>query len=159
MFKVGDLVKITSKADIKWIRWQDSIDTYKYFISEIGVIEDSNIDEDRTNTEIYRVTVEFPNGLGQLIAGLYYEWFRPEHLSRTSQYEKDIFIHKKQMAVELQEWEAFKKKSTNDTLKTIFGLETDNKVDNKKNDELDEMTTSEWDLKTEPDYFNGLQHI
>ena len=153
MFNIGDWVKITPTPDLKWDTWNNSRETYDKFAGRIGTIIQTANDPDRKGESLICIEVEFPNGLAKLSPGTYYEWFRPEHLIRSSKYEADLYIHRNQVANDLQEWENFKKKSTNDILKSIFAPE-EKSEDQKRdlNKQTDTNTTDEWDLKTNPGY-------
>jgi hypothetical protein len=129
MFKIGDWVQITPSADLKWHVWKSSKDIYNEFAGKIGILEKIDIDEDRPGQKLLCVRVDFPYGLAGLSPGSYYEWFRPEHLIRSSKYNKELKEHRDQSTKDLQDWEAFKVKSTNDILRKVFGNEPIKKVE------------------------------
>lgn len=143
MFKVGDWVQITPTPDLKWNQWRISQDIYKDFLDKIGCIANISEDEDRPGEFLYAVKVHFPDGLGQLKAGDYYEWFKSDHLIHSSQSLANLRINMAKAGKELQEWEDFKKKSTDKMLKHIFAPEPKEEKTEKKNDD-----PNQWDLKT-----------
>lgn len=143
MFKVGDWVQITPTPDLTWNQWRTSQDIYKDFLDRIGSIENISEDDERPGESLYAVRVNFPEGLGHMGPGHYYEWFREEHLVRSSQSQANLRNNMAAAGKELQEWEKFKKKSTDNMLKHIFGQST--KEEPKKDD------PNQWDLKTPTD--------
>jgi hypothetical protein len=124
MFKIGDWVQITPYADLKWHVWKNSKDIYNEFAGKIGVLEKIDTDDDRPGQNLFCIKVDFPYGLAGLSPGKYHEWFRPEHLIRSSKYNKELKDHREQATKDLQEWEAFKIKSTNDALRKVFSNES-----------------------------------
>lgn len=143
MFKKGDWVQITPTPDLSWSQWRTSQDIYKDFLDRIGSIENVSEDDERPGEFLYAVRVNFPEGLGQMGPGHYYEWFRADHLIRSSQSNARLRENMAAAGKELQEWENFKKKSTDKMLKHIFAPEP--KEENKKDD------PNQWDLKTPTD--------
>jgi hypothetical protein len=152
MFNIGDWVQITPTPDLKWDTWNNSRDTYDQYAGRIGSIIQVADDPDRDGEVLICIEVDFPNGLAKLSPGTYYEWFRPEHLIRSSKYEADLYTHRQQAASDLQKWENFKKKTTNDMLKRIFSPEQQIPIQASVTNEKVENTTEEWDLKTNPGY-------
>jgi hypothetical protein len=141
MFKVGDWVQITPTPDLRWNQWSNSRDIYQEYLDKIGVINFISDDEDRPGEFLYAVKVKFPDGLGHLSAGEYYEWFKSDHLIRSSQSAANLRFNMAQAGKELQEWEAFKKKSTHEMLKKVFGQkEKPQKIDD----------PNQWDAKSPP---------
>ena len=147
MFKVGDWVQITPTPDYRWSQWYGSKDIYKEYLDKIGVIEFVADDDERPGEFLYAVKVHFPLGLGNLDPGHYYEWFKDSHLIRSTKSNANLRSNMAQAAKELQEWEAFKKKSTDKMLQHIFGQEEPKP---KKDD------PNQWDLKTptDPDHYD-----
>ena len=141
MFKVGDWVQITPAPDYRWNQWYNSRDIYQEYLDKIGIIQFVSEDEDRPGEFLYAVKVKFPHGLGNLGPGDYYEWFKEDHLIRSSQANANLRYNMAQAGKELQEWENFKKKSTDKMLKHIFGQEET--ISSKSNND-----SSNWDLKT-----------
>ena len=120
MLKIGDWVEITPQSDLRWGSWAASRDVYDCFRSKIGVIENICEDYERDGEYLYSVKVDFPNGLNSLAPGEYYEWFRDYHLILSSKSRATLQSNMIQAGKELQEWEAFKKKSTHEMLKKVF---------------------------------------
>ena len=120
MFKKGDWVQITPTPDLSWEQWRSSQDIYKDFLDKIGSIENVVEDDDRPGEHLYAVRVNFPDGLGHMGPGHYYEWFRADHLIRSSESNAKLRDNMYIAGKELQEWEKFKKKSTDDILRKIF---------------------------------------
>lgn len=120
MLKIGDWVEITPQSDLRWGSWAASRDVYDCFRSKIGVIENICEDYERDGQYLYSVKVDFPDGLNNLPAGEYYEWFRDYHLILSSKSRATLQSNMIQAGKELQEWEAFKKKSTHEMLKKVF---------------------------------------
>jgi hypothetical protein len=148
MFKLGDWVQITPTPDLRWNQWYNSRDIYQEYLDKIGVINFISEDEDRPGEFLYAVKVKFPDGLGHLSAGEYYEWFKSDHLIRSSQSTANLRFNMVQAGKELQEWEAFKKKSTHEMLKKVFSppeTKEEQKFSNKKVDD-----PNQWELKTDP---------
>ena len=152
MFKIGDWVQITPTPDYRWNQWYNSRDIYQEYLDKIGVIEFIAEDDERPGEHLYAVKVYFPFGLGNLDPGHYYEWFKDSHLIRSTQSNANLRSNMAQAGRELQEWENFKKKSTDRMLKHIFGQEEEKKQ-NKKNTY---DNSNEWDLKTpsDPDHYD-----
>ena len=146
MFNVGDWVQITPTPDYRWGQWYNSRDIYQEYLDKIGVIQFVAEDDDRPGESLYAVKVKFPFGLGNLGPGEYYEWFRGEHLIRSSQSQANLRYNMATAGKELQEWENFKKRSTDDMLRRVFVPDSkDESIDDKKDD------SSQWDLKTPSD--------
>jgi hypothetical protein len=137
MFKVGDWVQITPTPDYRWSQWYNSRDIYQEYLDKIGQIEFISEDDERPGEFLYAVKVNFPFGLGNLDPGHYYEWFKEDHLIISSQSNANLRFNMAQAGKELQEWEDFKRKSTDKMLKHIFGQE-----------EKPKNNTDEWNLKT-----------
>lgn len=155
MFKVGDWVKITPTADNKWSRWNNNQDIYAEFAGKIGKITDIIEDYDDANAKLIAVTVDFKDGFMYAPAGEYYEYFKSDHLIRSSEYEAQLQYNQYQAGIKLQEWEDFKRKTTDDMLKYIFGRDKENKENDKQKSieaatNETKQTASEWDLKTDP---------
>jgi len=146
MFKVGDWVQITPTPDLRWDHWYNSRDIYQHYLDKIGVIDFISDDEERPGKFLYAVKVKFPDGLENLAAGSYYEWFRSDHLIMSSQSLANLRHNMAAAGKELQEWEKFKKKTTDDMLKKIFAPDP---VAETKKDKKD--VPNEWDLKTPAD--------
>lgn len=123
MFKIGDWVQITPTPDTRWNVWRNNKEVYDEFAGKIGTIEGEDEDDERQGESLFKVRVHFEYGIASMGPGSYYEWFRPEHLIRSSKYDADIQKHRAETARQLQEWEAFKKKSTDDALRKVFGKE------------------------------------
>lgn len=147
MFKKGDWVQITPTPDLSWQQWRNSQDIYKDFLDRIGSIENISEDDERPGEYLYAVRVNFPDGLGHMGPGHYYEWFRADHLIRSSQSSAKLYDNMIQAGKELQEWEKFKKKTTDNMLRKVFlpDPKTEEKIQNKKDD------PNQWDLKTPAD--------
>lgn len=143
MFKKGDWVQITPSPDLRWQQWRNSQDIYKDFLDRIGSIENISDDDERPGEFLYAVRVNFPDGLGHMGPGHYYEWFRGEHLILSSESTAKLRDNMAQAGKELQEWEKFKKKTTNDMLKKVFLPEPKEEKLEKKQDD-----PNQWDLKT-----------
>jgi hypothetical protein len=143
MLKIHDWVEITPQSDLRWSSWVSSRDTYDCFRSKIGVIENICKDYERDGQYLYSVKVDFPNGLNNLGAGQYYEWFRDYHLILSSKSRAALQSNMAQAGKELQEWEALKKKKTHEMLKKIF-CQPEEKVQPFQNKHTD---PNQWDLK------------
>ena len=143
MFQIGDWVKITPTHDLKWSRWYNNLDIYAEFAGRIGYISEIEDGWDVPGVKMYAVTVSFPNGFMFSPAGEYYEYFKSDHLIRSSQYEAEMQQRNFDAADELQRWEEFKKKTTDDMLRHIFGPD-------KKEEVQPESSSSDWDVKTDP---------
>lgn len=143
MFKVGDWVQITPTPDLRWNQWYNSRDIYQHYLDKIGVIDFISDDEERPGKFLYAVKVKFPDGLENLSAGSYYEWFRTDHLIISSQSLANLRHNMAAAGKELQEWEKFKKKTTDDMLRKIFTPDTVPEI--KKDD------PNQWDLKKDSD--------
>jgi hypothetical protein len=145
MFKIGDWVQITPTPDYRWSQWYNSRDIYQEYLDKIGVINFIVDDDERPGEFLYAVKVKFPNGLGNLGPGEYYEWFKSDHLIHSSKSRASVRENMIEAGKKLQEWEAFKKKSTHDMLKKIFAPEES------KPEKLDKQDDpNQWDLKTDP---------
>jgi len=157
-FKEGDWVQITGTPDLKWSRWSNNPAYYNNFLNKIGQIKEIEEDYDDPLQFQYRVGVEFEyeinDGYSKLSPGKYYEWFKGDHLIKSSKYEADRKMAQAKAANDLQEWEKFKKKSTDDALRKVFCPEP-------KTEEGKEGTTKEepydpcepydpWHVKTNP---------
>jgi hypothetical protein len=150
MFRVGDWVQITPTPDMRWNVWHDSRDIYDNFLDKIGVIEFISDDEDRPGHFLYAVKVNFPDGFGNLDAGSYYEWFRDYHLILSSKGTADLRYNMAIAGKELQEWEQFKKNSTDKMLKHIFAPESrPEPIQQPTKTKTDDP--NQWDIKTPPD--------
>jgi len=145
MLKIGDWVEITPQSDLRWSTWTSSRDVYDNFRSRIGVIENICEDYERDGHYLYSVKVDFPNGLNNLPAGEYYEWFRDYHLILSSKSRATLHSNMIQAGNELQEWEALKKKKTHEMLKKVFCPPEEEKVQTspKKQDD-----PNQWEMKT-----------
>lgn len=146
MLKKGDWVEITPKSDTRWSTWISSQDIYDHFCSKVGVITNICEDDERPGHNLYSVKVEFPNGLGKLNAGAYYEWFRDYHLILSSKARATLQSNMSQAGKELQEWEAFKKKTTHEMLKKSFVPQE--KTEYIPVQKIDDP--NQWDIKTDP---------
>jgi hypothetical protein len=146
-FNKGDWVQITPIPDKKWRRWSNNPEYYGNFTGKIGTIEEIDEEMSSPGPVLYKIKVEFDDyiedGYTKLPPGKYSEWFKADHLIKSSQYEADRKKSRLKAAQELQEWEQFKKKSTNDALKHVFAPEPKKKED----------TSSQWDLKTDPTWY------
>lgn len=141
-FNKDDWVEITSQPDKKWSMWITKSSFYDNFLGKVGQITEIGEEDVNNHTTIYRVKVMFPypikdNGI-IFDAGSYYTWFKADHLIKSSKTAADRSLALMQASVELQEWERFKKKTTDNMLKHIFGPE-------QKEEKLQE---DEWDEKT-----------
>lgn len=148
MFKINDWVQITPTPDYKFVQWYNDQECYDEFAGKIGTIE--NIDEDPNDPHntLYAVSVDFPNGFLNTPPGLYFLWFREDHLIRSTAYDAKLQQNRIEAGKKLQEWEAFKKKSTDDALRYVFSQEYRDQENNKsKSKEL-------WDEKTDPGGFS-----
>jgi hypothetical protein len=143
MLKIGDWVEITPQSDLRWNSWATSRDIYDCFRSKIGVIVNICEDYDRDGHYLYSVKVDFPDGLNNLASGEYYEWFRDYHLILSSKSRAALQSNMIQAGKELQEWEAFKKKSTHEMLKKVF-CPPEEKVHSTQKKEDD---PNQWDFK------------
>jgi len=115
-FNIGDWVKITPQPDSRWNDWSD---THTLFCGKIGTIRE--MFQDPTTNEIcYDVEVNFPYGFDGNDAGWYYIHFRNDHLIKSTEYDSKIAEHREKSEKELQEWEKFKRKATDDALRDIF---------------------------------------
>jgi hypothetical protein len=144
MFKIGDWVEITSKSDTRWGSWMSSRDIYDCFRTKIGIIQDICNDDERDGHNLYSIKVNFPDGLGGLNPGHYYEWFRDYHIIMSSKSRANLHTNMSEAGKQLQEWEAFKKKSTDDILRQVFVPK--NEESDSKKDIFDDP--NQWDLKT-----------
>jgi len=144
-------VQITPTPDLSWEQWRSSQDIYKDFLDKIGSIENVVEDDDRPGEHLYAVRVNFPDGLGHMGPGHYYEWFRADHLIRSSESNAKLRDNMYIAGKELQEWEKFKKKSTDDILRKIF-------VPEEKKEEIPSKSKrddpNQWDLKTHSDDYD-----
>lgn len=147
MFNLGDWVQITPTPDLRWVTWYNSKDIYGHFLGKIGEIEFVTEDEERPGKSLYAVKVHFPFGFMTLDPGYYYEWFRSDHLIRSSKSQAGVHENLLRAGKELQEWEKFKKESTDKMLRHVFGKE-----ETKKKEVLgplpDPDSLSDWDEKT-----------
>lgn len=131
-FLKGDWVQVTPTPDKKWFRWQTSGEFYKNFLGKIGQI--SLVEQDDDGEILYEVCVEFDtnfnDGFCTYDTGSYYAWFKGDHLLKSSEYNLKRYKEQLKAGEELQKWEEFKRKSTDNVLKHIFGPETkENTVD------------------------------
>lgn len=110
MFKKKDWVQITPTPDLSWDQWRNSQDIYKDFLDKIGSIETISDDDERPGQSLYAVRVNFPDGLGKMGPGHYYEWFRSDHLISSSESTAKLRDNMAQAGKELQEWESFKRR-------------------------------------------------
>lgn len=141
-FDKDDWVEICPQPDKKWATWISKDSYYNNFLGKIGQITEIAEEDVNKNIIIYRVKVNFPykikDDIITLNAGSYYAWFKSDHLIKSSKNACDRVFALMQASAELQEWEIFKKKSTNDMLRHIFGPEP-------KEEKIEE---NEWDEKT-----------
>jgi hypothetical protein len=156
--KQGDWVEITPNSDFRWSYWMNSKDIYDCFRSKVGEIQNICEDDERPGHFLYSVKVNFPNGLYNLGPGHYYEWFRDYHLILSNKSRANLQTNMSQAGKELQEWEAFKKKSTHEMLKHIFTPKQETVLDNNKQtikEIIDDP--NQWDVKTpvNPDYYDN----
>lgn len=123
-FKIGNWVEITGIPDHKWNRWSFNRDYYDNFSGKFGIIKDIQPDHSDNTLILYKIGVEFEesisDGYSMLAPGTYYEWFKSDHIIISSKFEADRKTSLYKAGNELQKWEDFKKKSTNDALKSIF---------------------------------------
>lgn len=164
-FKEGDWVQITGNPDYKWSRWSNNKTYYDNFLNKVGQIKDIEEDFDNPGNFKYKIGVEFEyqinDGYSNLSPGKYYEWFKGDHLIKSSKYEADRKMAQAKAAADLQEWEKFKKKSTDDALRKVFCPEPATK------EEEPLVTTKEdpyepydpWNVSTNPDPpdYNSMQ--
>lgn len=124
-FNNGDWVQITFQPDKKWGTWVSKSTFYNNFLGKIGEITDISEEDNTNKTLIYRVRVDFPYQIKDeniiFDTGSYFCWFKAEHLKRSSKSAAERAADLQKAAAELQEWENFKKKTTDDMLKHIFG--------------------------------------
>jgi hypothetical protein len=150
-FKEGDWVEITSTPDKKWQRWSNNPEYYDNFAGKVGIIAEIDSSKDPQGNILYKIGVEFQrdirDGYSTLPAGKYYEWFMDKHLLNSSKYEAEIRKERAKAAVELQEWEKFKKKSTDDALRKVFAPEIPKKEE--KTLEVDDPYDP-WNVATNP---------
>jgi hypothetical protein len=154
-FKEDDWVQITGTPDLKWGRWSNNPTYYNNFLNKIGQIKEIDEDVNRPGNFIYKIGVNFEHdindGYSTLSPGKYYEWFRADHLIKSSKYEADRKVAQAKAAIDLQEWEKFKKKSTDDALRKVFCPEPtteENKQDTISEDPYEPYDP--WHLKTNP---------
>jgi hypothetical protein len=152
MFKIGDWVQITPTPDLRWDQWYKSRDIYQHYLDKIGVIKHIVEDDERPGKFLYSVKVKFPDGLENLGPGEYYEWFRSDHLILSSQSLANLRFNMAEAGKELQEWESFKKKSTDDMLRKIF---TPEEKEAQKEQEKKSDDPNQWDLKTPADDYDA----
>lgn len=142
-FKEGDWVKITPNPDRNWKRWNGNSAYYNNFLNQIGQIQDIDEDPDESGRMLYRITVYFTeeiyDGYEYLAKGNHVAYFREKHLIRSSKYEADLIKNRQKVGDELQEWENFKKKTTDDMLRYVFS------PPKKEN-------SDQWNLKTDPNF-------
>ena len=151
MFKLGDWVQITPTPDLRWDQWYNSKDIYQEYLDKIGVINFIVDDDDRPGEFLFAVKVKFPDGLGHLGPGEYYEWFKSDHLIRSSQSAANLRYNMIQASKDLKEWEAFKKKSTDDMLRQIFAPQprvAEQEESKSAKNRFDDP--NQWDIKTNP---------
>lgn len=115
-FSIGDWVKITPQPDLRWNDWSD---THTLFCGKIGTIREE-FQDPTTNEICYDVEVNFPYGFDGNDAGWYYIHFRDDHLIKSTQYDSKIAEHNEKAAKDLQDWEKFKRKATDDALRELF---------------------------------------
>jgi hypothetical protein len=143
LFKETDWVQITPNSDKSWKRWNNNSTYYDNFRNQIGQIQEIDEDPDNRSQMIYKVSVYFSqdiyDGYDYLVKGNYTAYFREKHLIRSSKYEADLRINRQKAGNDLQEWENFKKKTTDDMLRQVF-------CPPKKD------TTDQWNLKTDPTF-------
>jgi hypothetical protein len=156
MFKKGDWVEITPNSDFRWSYWMNSKDIYDCFRAKVGEIQNICEDDERPGRFLYSVKVNFPNGLQNLGPGHYYEWFRDYHLIISNKSRANLQTNMSEAGKQLQEWEAFKKKTTHEMLKHIFVPKQETILDNKQIEAEDDP--NQWDMKTPslpPDYYDN----
>lgn len=146
MFKIGDWVQITPTPDLRWNQWYNSKDIYQNFLDRIGVIDFISDDDERPGESLYAVKVDFPDGLENLPPGSYYEWFRSDHLIMSSRSLANLRHNMAEAGKQLQEWEAFKKKTTDDMLRSIFAPK-----ENIETNDINKTGIDPWNLKTPVD--------
>lgn len=164
-FKEGDWVQITGNPDYKWSRWSNNKTYYDNFLNKVGQIKEIEEDYDDSTQFQYKIGVNFDHeiqdGYSKLSPGKYYEWFKSDHLIISSKYEADRKAAQAKAAAELQEWEKFKKKSTDDALKKVFCPEPvtkeEEKVSSTNEDSYDPYDP--WNISTNPDPpdYNSMQ--
>ena len=153
MFKINDWVQITPSPDYRFYMWNNDPYNYDEFAGKIGIIENIDIDPNEPRNNLYAVSVDFPNGYKDEEPGSYFLWFRSDHLIRSTSYDAKLLQERIEAGKKLQEWEAFKKKSTDDALRTVFCTEKTEKK--QQHIEIDE-----WDIETNPGfthYFDDQQ--
>lgn len=146
-FNVNDWVQITPQPDLKWDRWNNNQEYYNNFAGKIGYV--SEIENYEDSEEYFCISVEFPHeisdGYSYLPAGTYSEWFKSDHLIRSSKYEATRKYSQIKAEYDLQEWEKFKKKTTDDALRSVFAPEAPKQKKVPK-----PVVFDEWDEITNP---------
>lgn len=148
-FKEGDWVQVTPQSDWTWSGWTALHDEY---CGKIGYIERIWDFDDHTT---YDVTVNFPYGFKGNNPGKYYVSFLSDHLILSSKYDSELSEQRERAGKELQEWEQFKRKATDDILRRAFSPqreEEDEEKIRKEEEEAWEAVTEEYVLpeKDEP---------
>jgi hypothetical protein len=151
-FKIGDWVQITSIPDKKWSRWSNNTKYYNNFVDKIGTIKEIDEDLDISGQTLYRVVVDFPHeiedGYSILVPGRYMEWFKADHLLKSSKYESERKLFLSNASKELQEWEKFKRKTTDDMLRHVF--EPEKRPEKEQNDIPNDDPFDPWNIRTNP---------
>lgn len=146
IFSQGDWVQITFQPDKKWGTWYSKATFYENFLGKIGEITEITEEDNYNKTLIYRVRVNFPHQIKDeniiFDSGSYFCWFKAEHLIQSSKGAADRALALMKASAELQEWENFKRKSTNDMLKHIFGPEP------KQEPKQEAKEENDWEEKT-----------
>jgi hypothetical protein len=150
MFEIGDWVKITPTPDLKWSRWYNNLDIYNEFLGKVGFVSEIIDDFDNAGNKLYAVTVDFHAGFMYSPPGEYYEYFKSDHLIYSSEYDAQLQRRTFDAGKELQEWENFKRKTTDDMLRYIFGKEEKKQEEIPAKNEEEKETKTEWDVKTDP---------
>ena len=160
MFKVGDWVQITPTPDLGWSYWYNSQDIYDKFLDKVGVVEFVADDDERPGEFLFAIKVHFPYGFGDSPPGNYHEWFREGHLIRSTKSQATLRTNMEKAGKELQEWEKFKRESTDRMLRQVFVKEPEKP---KKQDMIyGPGTIDGWEEETveiDRDHYDNEQYI
>jgi hypothetical protein len=125
--KIGNWVEITGTPDYNWNRWSFNREYYDNFSGKFGIIKDIQPDYNDDTLILYKIGVDFEesisDGYSMLAPATYYEWFKSDHIILSSKFEAERKTSLYKAGEDLQIWEEFKRKSTNDALKSIFAPE------------------------------------
>jgi len=119
-FEVGDWVEIRSTPDPYWTDWTTRHDEFCGAMGEIVEIE-NNFSSQFSGDDRVKIVVDFQYDKYGMSTSKYYLWFLMRHIIKSDKLAAQTRQNLRLQGDKLQEWEAIKRKKTNDGLANIFG--------------------------------------